>query len=100
MEMGSVFQHFSILLFTKSHPKKVEKEVFEVKKSFSFSLDKVLLGTRSRAQTLVPLLLAMVAWVDFNSKSNQSILLHRYRFSIIKSEFDLCNGGFGMMNNA
>ena len=87
--MGSVFQHCSILSFTKSNPKKIGKEAFEVKKSFSFSLDKILMGTRSRAQTLVPFLLAMVAWLDFNSKSNKSILLHRYRSSIIKSKFDL-----------
>ena len=43
--MRSVFQNYSILLFTKSHPKKGRKgEAFEVKKSFSFSLDKILMG--------------------------------------------------------
>ena len=70
--MGPNFQHFSILLFSihQVTPKKGRKEVFEVKNSFSFSLDKIFMGTRSRAQTLVPLLLAMVAWLDFNSKSN------------------------------
>ena len=45
--MGAVFQHYSILLFTKSHPEKGRKgEVFEVKKSFSFSLDKILMGQK------------------------------------------------------
>ena len=67
--ISNTFQYY-YLVFTKSHPKKVGKEVFEVKKSFSFSLDKIFMGTRSRAQSLVPLLLALVAWLDFNSKSN------------------------------
>ena len=62
---------YTIIQYSPSHTqKKVGKEVFEVKKSFSFSLEKIFMGTRSRAQSLVPLLLALVAWLDFNSKSN------------------------------